>query len=97
MGGPTTSAAWIQGIVDLLADVGLDVAAVLAEAGIDDAMLANPDNRAPTELVSRLWRVAAEHSGNPAIGLLCPHVPKPGNFDIVGYAMLTSSELARCD
>ena len=77
----------------MLADVGLDVPAVLAEAGIDDAMLTNPDNRAPTELVSRLWRVAAEHSGNPAIGLLCPHVPKPGNFDIVGYAMLTSSNL----
>ncbi|MDR3489601.1 MAG: AraC family transcriptional regulator [Bradyrhizobium sp.] len=89
----TTSAAWIQGIVDTLADVGLDVGAVLAEAGVDHAMLANPDNRAPTELVSRLWQAAAQISGDPAIGLLSPHVPKPGNFDIVGYAMLTSPSL----
>jgi AraC-like DNA-binding protein len=93
MGGRTTSSAWIQGIVDMLADVGLDVDAVLAEAGVDPALLANPDNRAPTELVSRLWRAAAGHSGNPAIGLLSPHVPKPGNFDIVGYAMLSSPSL----
>ncbi len=77
----------------MLADVGLDVAAVLAEAGIDPAMLADPDHRAPTELVSGLWRVAAEQSGNAAIGLLSPHVPKPGNFDIVGYAMLSSPSL----
>jgi len=40
--------------------------------------------------VSRLWRAAAEVSGNPAIGLVSPHVPKPGNFDIVGYAMMSS-------
>ncbi len=52
MGGHPTSAAWIQGIVDMLADVGLDVATVLAEAGINHAMLANPHNRAPTELVA---------------------------------------------
>jgi AraC-like DNA-binding protein len=93
MGGRTTSSAWIQGIVEMLGDVGLDVAAVLAQAGVDPALMANPDDRAPTELVSRLWRAAAEYSGNPAIGLLSPHVPKPGNFDIVGYAMLTSPNL----
>lgn len=86
----TTSSAWIQGIVEMLDEIGLDVAAILAEVEIDRAILANPDNRAPTEMVSRLWRVAAEHSGNPAIGLVNPHVPKPGNFDIVGYAMLSS-------
>ena len=94
MVSPTTSSAWIQGIVDMLDGVGLDTSAILAEAGIDRAILANPDNRAPSEMVSRLWRVAAEHSGNPAIGLVSPHVPKPGNFDIVGYAMLSSSEPA---
>ncbi len=93
MGGRTTSSAWIQGIVEMLDGVGLDVDAILAEAGVDRAILASPDNRAPTELVSRLWRAAAEHSGNPAIGLVSPHVPKPGNFDIVGYAMMSSRNL----
>ena len=89
----TTSSAWIQGIVDILDGVGLDTAVILAEAGVDREILANPDDRAPSEMVSRLWRVAAEHSGNPAIGLVSPHVPKPGNFDIVGYAMLSSPSL----
>ena len=69
MVSPTTSSAWIQGIVDMLDGVGLDIAAILAEAGVDREILVNPDNRAPSEMVSRLWRVAAEQSGNPAIGL----------------------------
>ncbi|MDR3448587.1 MAG: AraC family transcriptional regulator [Alphaproteobacteria bacterium] len=73
--------------------VGLDVPAILAEAGIDAAVLACPDHRASTEMVSHLWRVAAEHSGNPAISLFSAHVPKSGNFDIVGYAMLSSQSL----
>jgi AraC-like DNA-binding protein len=93
MGSRTTSSAWIQGIVDMLADVGLDVDAILAEAGVERKILASPDHRAPTEMVSRLWRAAAKLSGNPAIGLVSPHVPKPGNFDIVGYAMLSSPSL----
>ncbi len=83
----------MQGIVEMLDDIGLDTKRILAEAGVDPEMLNSPDDRAPTEMVSRLWRAAAEVSGNPAIGLVSPHVPKPGNFDIVGYAMLSSPSL----
>jgi AraC-like DNA-binding protein len=93
MNSRTTSSAWIQGIAEMLEDARLDVAAILAEAGIERAILSSPDRRAPTEKVSRLWSIAAERSGNPAIGLVNPHVPKPGNFDIVGYAMLSSPSL----
>jgi AraC-like DNA-binding protein len=83
----------MQGIVEMFDSVGLDVPAILAEAGVDAAILVSPDHRAPTEMVSRLWRVAAERSGNSAISLISAHVPKPGNFDIVGYAMLSSQSL----
>src|SRR5271157_559558 len=90
MANRTTSSAWIQGIVEMFDGIGLDVARILADAGVEPASLSNPDHRTPTEKVSRLWRAAAEVSGNPAIGLVSPHVPKPGNFDIVGYAMMSS-------
>ena len=93
MSGRTTSSAWLQGIVEMLEGIGLDVDAILAEAGIDRTLLSSPDNRAPTEMVSRLWNAAKRHSDNPAIGLVSPHVPKPGNFDIVGYAMMSSPNL----
>ena len=43
--------------------------------------------------MSRLWRAAAEISGDPNVGLASALVPKPGNFDIVGYAMLSSKDL----
>ena len=67
MNSRTTSSAWIQGIAEMLEDARLDVAAILAEAGIERAILSSPDRRAPTEKVSRLWSIAAERSGNPAI------------------------------
>lgn len=94
MAGRTTSSAWIMGVVESFRAAGLDASALLREAGIDEAALTDPNFRVPTEKVSRLWRHAAEKSGNPAIGLVNPHVPKAGNFDIVAYAMLSSRTLS---
>lgn len=93
MVGRTTSSAWISGVVEHFRAVGLDASALLRDAGIDEAALADQNFRIPTEKVSRFWRRAAEVSENPAIGLANPHVPKVGNFDIVAYAMLSSPSL----
>jgi len=93
MSSRTTSSAWVKGVIDVLEDEGLDAPAMMAAAGIDPAVLRDPDARLPTEKVSRLWRAAAEISGDPNIGLVSALVPKPGNFDIVGYAMLSSQDL----
>jgi len=93
MSSRSTSSAWVKGIVDMLVGVGARVEPILAEAGIAAEILDHPDNRVPTEKVSLLWRAAAHQSGNPAIGLARAHVPKPGNFDIVGYTMLSSRNL----
>jgi len=89
----TTSSAWVKGALDLFARFGLDLDTLLESAGIDKEALESPDIRVATEKLSRLWRSAAQKSGDPAIGLAHPHVPKPGNFDIVGYAMLSSPNL----
>lgn len=93
MSSRSTSSAWVKGIVDMLVGGGVPVEPILAEAGIAAETLDHPDNRVPTEKVSLLWRVAARQCGNPAIGLARAHVPKPGNFDIVGYTMLSSRNL----
>jgi len=72
---------------------GLDVQGIFAEAGIDLADLQKVDARVPTEQSSKLWEVATERTGNPAIGLINPDVPRPNNFDVVGFTMISSPTL----
>ena len=89
----TTSSPWLKGVIDMMANAGLDTAELMRIAGIDRALLLDRDGRVPTETMSRLWRVAVERTGNPEIGLIGSVLPMPGNFDVVGYSMLSSSNL----
>jgi len=89
----TTSAVWVKGIADMFAAEGLDARVLLVAAGIDPAALEAPDARLPTEQISRLWELAVEQSGNPAIGLAQHHVVRPASFDVVGYTMMSCANL----
>jgi AraC-like DNA-binding protein len=89
----TTAAIWVKGIAEMLAAEGVDAPALLADAGIDPAALEAPGARLPTERISRLWELAAERSGNPAIALAQHHVVRPASFDVVGYAMMSCADL----
>jgi AraC-like DNA-binding protein len=89
----TTSAVWVKGISDMFAAEGLDARALLVAAGIDPAALEAPDSRLPTEKISRLWELAVERSGNPAIGLAQHNVVRPASFDVVGYTMMSCANL----
>jgi AraC-like DNA-binding protein len=88
-----TSAVWVKGIAEMLAAEGLDVDALFAAAGIDRAALEAPGARVQTETVSRIWELAVERSGNPAIGLAQHEVARPASFDVVGYAMMSCADL----
>src|SRR5215471_9760835 len=89
----TTAAVWVKGIAEMLAAEGLDARALLVDAGIDPAALDAPAARLPSEKISRLWELAAERSGNPAIGLAQHHVVRPASFDVVGYTMMSCADL----
>jgi AraC-like DNA-binding protein len=93
MSRQTTSALWVKAIAEMLAAEGLDVTALFVAAGIDAAALEAPGARLQTEKISRLWELAAERSGNPAIGLAQPHAVRPAAFDVVGYAMMSCADL----
>jgi AraC-like DNA-binding protein len=83
----------MRGVANTLTAQGLDVPALFAEAGLSFAALDNPDHRWPTEEASRLWAFAAERSGNPDIALFDPHMPRPDQYGVVGYAMMSSPDL----
>lgn len=102
----TTSAAWVRGVVEALAAAGLDVGALCAEAGIDPGLVAGANSinvasaanaasaaACPTEKLSLLWQLAVARSGDPAIALDAPHIIRPANFEVVGYAMMSSPTL----
>lgn len=88
-----TAAIWVKGMAEMLAAEGMDVRALLAAAGIDPAALEAPGARLQTEKISRAWELAAERSGNPAIGLAQHHVARPASFDVVGYTMMSCADL----
>jgi AraC-like DNA-binding protein len=89
----TTSSAWMRGVANTLTAEGLDAAALFAKVGLSVTNLDDPDYRWSTEQASRLWTLAAEISGKADIGLSNPHLPRPDQYGIVGYAMMSSSDL----
>src|SRR6266404_4764037 len=89
----TTSSAWIRGVANTLQSQGLDAEALFADAGLSFEQLDNPEQRWPTEQVRRLWSLAAERSGNPAVALSNPHLARPDHYGVVGYAMMSSPDL----
>ncbi|MDB5860629.1 MAG: putative Transcriptional regulator, AraC/XylS family [Ramlibacter sp.] len=93
MDSRSTSSAWLRGVADALAGQGMDVPALFLEAGIDPSALDDADRRWPTETVNCLWSMAARRSGNPAIALANPQAVDPGHYGVVGYAMMSSSNL----
>src|SRR5215472_5522595 len=89
----TCAGFWVEGIATTLQAAGLDTHALFEEAGLELAALSDADARFPTEGISLLWRLAVTRSGNLAIGLVNSGVVKPGSFDVVAYAMMSSPNL----
>jgi AraC-like DNA-binding protein len=89
----TSSCSWVNGIAEMFASQGLDVARLFNAAGIEPQRLANPDERFDADAVSRLWQLAVAWSGNPTLGLDRELAARYVNFDVVGYAMLSSPDL----
>ncbi|WP_245334752.1 AraC family transcriptional regulator [Bradyrhizobium mercantei] len=89
----TTSSNWVRGIADTLSAQGLDAAALFAQAGLRIENLDQVDFCWPSERISKLWTIAAERAGNPDIGLFDPDRPRPDNYGVVSYAMMSSPDL----
>lgn len=60
---------------------------------LEQSILDNPDARIPMELEVALWQVLAERSGDDCFGLHAALTMEPGEFDVMDYAIRTSSTL----
>jgi len=93
MSRPTSSSTWVRGVVDMFAAEGVDVPALLVEAGIEAASLDDPDARHSIDDVSRLWELAVACSGKATLGLSRELAHTYGKLGVVGHEMMACPTL----
>lgn len=93
--GKSGLTGWVLAIVRAMKACDIEVAAVLAEIGMDPVLLEGGYSRYSQEQISQLWRKAIELSGDQDFGLRVVAEIRPATFHVVGYAMSCSATLAR--
>jgi AraC-like DNA-binding protein len=89
----TSSSAWLRGVIQIFATQGVDAQRLFDEAGVDMARLKHPHMRFSADEVSRLWRLAVEWTGQPALALDRQLAARHINFDIAAQAMWPGPDL----
>ncbi|MDB6144202.1 MAG: AraC family transcriptional regulator [Pseudomonas sp.] len=93
MSEPTALASWTRALRKQLDALGLDSAELCLAAGLDPQLMDDPNARYPVSATTRLWQLAVEASGDPAIGLRVSRFVSPTTFHALGYALVASGSL----
>ena len=88
---PGVTVRFLQTLFAGIRDAGLDVDALCAQAGLDDALLSDPANKVPHEAVPRLFDLSVEMSGDRSLPIKAAQYYQPGAnvFDYAGVASAT--------
>src|SRR5690606_11981190 len=89
----STLASWTRAPRRQLAAHGLDSAALCREAGLDPALMDDPNARYPLHATTRLWQLAVAASGDPSLGLHTSRHVAPTTFHAMGLAVMASGSL----
>ena len=89
----TSSSAWVRRLAEMFASQGLDAVRLLGAAGLEPRRLEDPNGRFTVDEVTRLWELAVQWSGNPALGVDRELAARFIDFEVVGYAMLACADL----
>lgn len=90
---PMASVLWVRNIIDSLCVCGLDGYGLAKQAGIKPESLEILESGVRVKDIGRLWELAAETSGNEAIGLLAAQTFRPAALSVLGYSMMSSPNL----
>lgn len=90
---PTSLASWTRALRKQLDALGLDSTALCQQAGLDPQLMDDPNARYPLSGTTRLWHIAVQVSGDPAIGLRVSRFVSPTTFHALGYALVASGSL----
>lgn len=83
---------WVQALVATAQRLGAAPGALLTRSGLGP-LPADPLARVPLDAVVRLWRAAAELTGDNALGLRMGQMIEPTSFNVVAYTLLSSATL----
>ncbi len=75
----------IRPLLDTLRTRGLEAKPLLAEVGVDDLPLGDPDARLPLGCLDRLWDRAATHLGDDDLGLHVAETVDVNSFGLLSY------------
>jgi AraC-like DNA-binding protein len=88
------SARLLVPVVRLLRELGVEPAALLADAGVPAAALADPDVRVTADGLRDVLTLATERTGAPTFALRAGQCLRPGDLGLLEYLVRTSSSLA---
>ena len=89
----TTLNTWGIAVARTLDARGLDSVSLFIRAGLDPAILRDPNGRYPVSKMALLWRLAVETTGDPCLGLKAAAYVQPATFHSLGLAMMASQSL----
>jgi AraC-like DNA-binding protein len=90
---PTALAMTLTPLKEALPGYGMDFAELARVVGIDPQLLSRPDARCPSNRIQKLWRLAAESSGDPQFGLRVGRLVRPGIFHALGLGIVSSTSV----
>lgn len=80
-------------LIKTLSAEGLDIAQLCQQAGVETHLLQNEESLFQRQAVYRLLELAAVAADDPDIGLKTYQHSTLGNFHLVGYVMMSSTNL----
>jgi len=93
LNNPTALAMTMAPLKEALPEHGLDFAELAWRVGIDPELLSRPDARCSSSRIQKLWRLAAEQSGDPLFGLRVGRHVRPGIFHALGLGIVSSTSV----
>ncbi|QRY77266.1 AraC family transcriptional regulator [Pseudomonas sp. PDNC002] len=89
----TSSAAFVNHVLDVAEQYGCDGDLLLREIGLPRERLADPILRIPMHQLRALLELAARMGGLPHFGLLVGAAVRPGSYGVLGAVSMTSATL----
>lgn len=90
---PTALAVTATPMKEALRAYGIDFNALAREAGLDPALLVQPNARYPAARIQKLWQLAAAASADPLFGFRVGALTRPGVFHALGLGIVTSNSV----
>jgi AraC-like DNA-binding protein len=90
---PTIRVAAFHGLQDLVRAAGIDYAMMLGRAGIEPAVVDDPENRIPYRQYVRLLEDAATATGDDLLGLRLGSMQSIEVVGVLGYALQSSPDV----